>query len=375
MPLPSREPERKSEPRLKPIYAGVLAGIFGLLVALFAFQAIILIVRAQLQADLETWAASLTTPSDLSTVAIAENPIFDIRVSRRPRPPADAPDCVDDLGQWLAALPGQKADEEIARAAGDICASTGAVREKLLRADALVIMRAGDFGSPPVPQVEASIFMRSGADSLDAITRDPLMAALLAGITLSAGLFGYALRHSHYVAYVAVRERANTDGLSGVQRREQFLGNGMDLIRKLREGGGTASLLVLDLDHFKTINDRFGHAAGDEVIRSCGRLLSDAVRDGDVIGRVGGEEFMILLPNLPKFIAAEVADRLRKQMAAHAFTFQGQSIFVTLSTGIASLMATDDIKSLMDRADRRLYRAKSMGRNCVVWEDDETHDF
>ncbi|PWR23636.1 hypothetical protein DKG75_03460 [Zavarzinia compransoris] len=206
------------------------------------------------------------------------------------------------------------------------------------------------------------------------VSRPPQLAIALA-VALTAGLFAYVIRLRQYRLLVEVQRRASTDGLTGVLRREEFLAGLDAALARSRLKGTTGSLLVLDLDHFKAINDRFGHAAGDEVIRKYGQHIGAGLRSGDLVGRVGGEEFMVLLPGLPKYVAAEVADRLRKRMAAHAFTFGGETVFVTASIGIASIMAVDTMDSLVERADSRLYRAKRQGRNCVVWEDEVEGDF
>ncbi|PWR25669.1 GGDEF domain-containing protein [Zavarzinia aquatilis] len=203
----------------------------------------------------------------------------------------------------------------------------------------------------------------------------PPVIGLAIAIILSSGLFGYALGRRAYRSFLTAKARAVTDGLSGVLRREQFLTSLGQFVAAGGVRGESGSVLALDLDHFKRVNDSYGHAAGDEVIRTCGELIKTTVRSGDLVGRTGGEEFMILLPGMPKFRAAEVADRLRKRLAAHAFTFDGQTVFVTISIGVASFMPGDTLSTLAARADHRLYAAKNAGRNAVVWEDDDNHDY
>ena len=208
-----------------------------------------------------------------------------------------------------------------------------------------------------------------------AFTLRPKQIGITLAVALMAGVFGFMLRRRQYRHYLAARLKASVDALSGVLRREEFEANLQSRIDELQVDGGSACLLAIDLDEFKSVNDRFGHAAGDEVIRRSGRLIAAALRSNDLVGRVGGEEFMVLLPNLPKHIGAEIADRLRKRIASQAFLFGAETIFVSTSIGVASLMLGDSMASLMQRADARLYRAKRSGRNRVIWEGQGSDDY
>lgn len=131
------------------------------------------------------------------------------------------------------------------------------------------------------------------------------------------------------------------------------------------------SLAVLDLDHFKHINDHFGHAVGDDVLRAVGSLLSHGLRPPDVVGRMGGEEFLILLRNTPLQQALPVCERLRQLIESHdwaalAPAVGGQSLRVTASLGVCRVMPGEDMRSALERADSAMYRAKQSGRNQVV---------
>ncbi|WP_165837475.1 GGDEF domain-containing protein [Zavarzinia aquatilis] len=332
------------------------------------------ILHAQVESDLRTLAETIRNAPDGSTSSGTLSPMVSIAKSRTEVPRSTADICTERLVQWLDGQAQVSLAEARTALAGGVCRGAAVVVTPEGEGGAFTVLRAlgGDDRSV---RVEATTIRQSDITGIRFLLSNPAMMGLAISISLSAGLFGYFLRRSQYRAYVNIRQQAFTDELSGALRREQFLANVRQTVDRVHEMGGTVSLLAIDLDHFKSINDSFGHGAGDEVIRSCGRLLSAAVRDGDIVGRVGGEEFAILLPNLPKYIAAEVADRLRKQMASHAFCFDGRDLFVTMSTGVASLMSTDSIEALMDRADRRLYLAKAHGRNCVVWEDDDNHDY
>jgi two-component system cell cycle response regulator len=121
---------------------------------------------------------------------------------------------------------------------------------------------------------------------------------------------------------------------------------------------------VLDIDHFKKINDTHGHQGGDEVLRSFSKTLSGMLREGDVLFRYGGEEFVALLPHADQKGALSAADRLVKAIAAAPVQVGSASVRVTTSAGVASLAASDaDGQSLVARADVALYEAKAKGRN------------
>lgn len=133
--------------------------------------------------------------------------------------------------------------------------------------------------------------------------------------------------------------------------------------------GQPVSLVMLDVDHFKSINDRFGHPAGDACLTSIATTLRDALRDTDEVFRFGGEEFAVLLAETTREQALVVAERLRTAVAAKAVTaFQCEPISVTVSAGTATLKADDDRDSFIMRADKALYEAKRSGRNCVIAE-------
>ncbi|MCB1561771.1 MAG: GGDEF domain-containing protein, partial [Xanthomonadales bacterium] len=126
----------------------------------------------------------------------------------------------------------------------------------------------------------------------------------------------------------------------------------------------------VDLDHFKRINDRLGHPAGDMVLRQFGAILRDHVRADDVAARIGGEEIAVLLPETALDHARDYSERLRETVAATRFDAAGEQLEVTISIGLALIAeGRDSVSTLMRSADRGLYRAKSEGRNRVRSED------
>jgi diguanylate cyclase (GGDEF)-like protein len=125
---------------------------------------------------------------------------------------------------------------------------------------------------------------------------------------------------------------------------------------------------MIDVDHFKAVNDEHGHPAGDAVLRELSRLLKEQVRTVDSIGRYGGEEFVVLLPHTPTDEAHQTADRLRRSVDTHAFRHGEKALHVTVSVGVATYPG-DGIASAEDlirEADKALYRAKQSGRNQVA---------
>jgi diguanylate cyclase (GGDEF)-like protein/PAS domain S-box-containing protein len=169
------------------------------------------------------------------------------------------------------------------------------------------------------------------------------------------------------LAQEALRMLATTDELTSVANRRSFMqALGVEFERLRRHPSLQCSVLALDLDHFKHVNDTWGHAAGDAVLRHVARVVSGHTRVGDVLGRTGGEEFTILLPDTALDEAEALSERLRLQVSLEPLQFGGHSIPVTISIGIALLTASDaEPGEAVVRADRALYEAKVAGRNAV----------
>ena len=159
-----------------------------------------------------------------------------------------------------------------------------------------------------------------------------------------------------------LRADANTDELTGLGNRRAFQAALTGLLRRRRDEDAAVSLLMLDLDLFKSFNDSFGHVAGDRALRQVGQLLREALRPGDVAARFGGEEFAVLLPGIGGERALLVAERIRRDF--HAANWPDRAL--TVSMGVAECRAEDLEDSLVARADRALYAAKHAGRDRVV---------
>ena len=159
---------------------------------------------------------------------------------------------------------------------------------------------------------------------------------------------------------------ATTDGLTGIANRRHFMTQAAaELERALRHRRPLAVLMV-DADHFKDVNDRYGHEAGDQALRAIAKLLAHHLRETDLLGRIGGEEFAVLLPDCPTERALLIAQRLCMRMAETRLSGpDGPPFFVTLSIGIAEAHPIEaaNLSALLALADQRLYRAKQAGRN------------
>ncbi len=163
------------------------------------------------------------------------------------------------------------------------------------------------------------------------------------------------------------RWMATTDTLTGLLNRRAFVEWGRREVLRSTRYQDPLSMLLLDVDHFKAINDQRGHAVGDTVLSCLARLLTANVRSCDVVARWGGEEFVIALPSTPLEGATQVADRIRRELEIHEIVDPGGSrVPVTASFGVAQLQSKELLEELVDRADRAMYGAKSAGRNRVV---------
>lgn len=165
-----------------------------------------------------------------------------------------------------------------------------------------------------------------------------------------------------------LRRMANTDELTGVLNRRRFVELLEHEVERARRYQRPLAMLMLDVDHFKSVNDRFGHGAGDEALRHFARVGSDGLRDADMFARLGGEEFAALLPETPLQRALVVAQRLRRAVAVIPCRWEGTAIKLTVSIGVAILHAVDNpALGILGRADRALYAAKAAGRDRVAY--------
>jgi len=159
---------------------------------------------------------------------------------------------------------------------------------------------------------------------------------------------------------------AMTDPLTGLLNRRAFLQDAEVLLQQQIARDRPIAVLLIDLDHFKSINDRFGHAVGDKVLQIFARTTRAGLRQSDLLGRLGGEEFTVVLADASVDNAYLVADRLRKAFAAAAAVVDGETIYATASIGVSVIVDPgQDLAKLITLADQALYLAKARGRNRV----------
>lgn len=163
-----------------------------------------------------------------------------------------------------------------------------------------------------------------------------------------------------------LKEQSDTDYLTGIANRRSLMEKSTAAFIKAREERRNLSVLMMDIDYFKSINDNYGHVCGDEVLKDFAELVKDAVRGTDIVGRYGGEEFMVVLPGTHSQAAVSISERIRTNMQKREFIFAEEPVHITVSVGVASLdQDVMTLAELIERADKALYQAKIQGRNQV----------
>jgi diguanylate cyclase (GGDEF)-like protein len=167
------------------------------------------------------------------------------------------------------------------------------------------------------------------------------------------------------------QKRAETDSLTGLANHRHFFDLASNEFTRAIRYHHSLTALMFDIDHFKEVNDTYGHSLGDKVLVSIANLCTQIFRSIDIVGRYGGEEFAVLLPETPVNTASEVAERLRRSVAAMIISHEKTNISVTISTGISSLRTGNtSVNGLIAQADEALYSAKNAGRNkIVIWNN------
>jgi two-component system cell cycle response regulator len=163
----------------------------------------------------------------------------------------------------------------------------------------------------------------------------------------------------------ALEYQARTDSLTQIMNRGAIMARLHEEVARTKREGATLALGVLDIDHFKQVNDTYGHAAGDQVLREVVRRLAVAFRPYDGLGRIGGEEFLVLIPGAAPEDARTVLERARQVVCATAVDYADRRIDVTVSLGGTTTHGDEPEDEVLIRADDALYRAKELGRNRV----------
>jgi diguanylate cyclase (GGDEF)-like protein len=176
------------------------------------------------------------------------------------------------------------------------------------------------------------------------------------------------LRHIHEL-HEQMREQAIRDDLTGVHNRRHFVEVAERELERARRHGAALSLVMMDIDHFKNVNDLYGHPTGDVALKAVGSMLSATTRVGDLAFRLGGEEFAVLLVAMGHEDAMQRAEKWRSTLAEMSVPVDGTTLRLTASFGVASFpQQSGTLVELMKIADTRMYRAKSLGRDRVVGE-------
>jgi diguanylate cyclase (GGDEF)-like protein len=230
-------------------------------------------------------------------------------------------------------------------------------RRALGEADPVVGADAGDVGFPMIVAGEPM-------GVLGVASTPPLLDQQRSILTAAAALLAVSLKNAEL--FREVHENSVRDALTGCYNRTHALEVMSTEMRRARRSHLPLSLLMFDLDHFKTINDRFGHLCGDAVLAEVGARMRAVLRGSDLKCRYGGEEFVVLLPDTSVAGAHRAAETLRRELEAKPVSWNGQAVTVTASVGLTGITSGEiDPLAVLARADAALYQAKQDGRNCV----------
>lgn len=224
----------------------------------------------------------------------------------------------------------------------------------------------GAFAIAAVGMMTRAIFVGviEGGEMAFRATPINMATFLAAAISQLVGTFGFVLMVNYRMA-MALSQLAATDALTGALNRRSLEVQGSHIAS--REGGRSTGVIMLDIDHFKAINDRYGHPAGDFVLQQLTLLARTQLRENDLFARMGGEEFSIVLAEADEDLTARIAERIRAICARTPIVFNGTKIALTLSAGVtAGIGQRSVLDSLIGEADRALYQAKQAGRDKVV---------
>lgn len=231
-----------------------------------------------------------------------------------------------------------------------------------------------EIGSHSYRIEEISASLRAAKEGDPDMVLDAASRMVLANQQLQAELAAARAEiNEHREKVKELAAEARTDVLTGLANRRAFMEDLERRFEQWRRHDVPLSLIMLDIDHFKNINDRFTHAGGDAALRHLGDLLRAALRQMDIPARYGGEEFAVILPGTKMADAINVAERLRATIAANSVWYEGQTIPVTASLGLATAIGDDSAESIVERADEALYAAKQGGRNRAYLHDGGAH--
>lgn len=168
------------------------------------------------------------------------------------------------------------------------------------------------------------------------------------------------------IAYKKMEMLARTDPLTQLSNRRDFLEKFQHEIIRFERSGKPFSVVLGDIDDFKSVNDRYGHDCGDLVLVAIAQIFKSMIRKQDTVGRWGGEEFILLLPEAPSKGGETVAEGIRKRIAGEAFSYKEHQLSITITFGVCEYNSAMDIDTCVKRADEALYAGKHKGKNCVA---------
>ncbi len=207
-------------------------------------------------------------------------------------------------------------------------------------------------------------YLVKDGDVLASLISSYWIVSIVGGL-ISVFFVEYILKTQYLL--VKYKEDSTTDFLTGLNNVRQFDGIWNTLVGNAAAKKERLSLLMIDIDHFKNVNDTYGHPVGDKILIELGKVLTDTTRSFDVVSRNGGEEFSVILPDCPHQQALEIAERIRKTVEQNKFEVSSkETISITVSIGVATYPETvSDTVEIVDIADEGLYKAKRTGRNRV----------
>jgi diguanylate cyclase (GGDEF)-like protein len=210
--------------------------------------------------------------------------------------------------------------------------------------------------------------MRAGGGVIGVLgvpeTAGPFTESRRRVLAAAATLLAVSLRNAEL--FREVRDNSLRDGLTGCFNRTHALDVLDTELRRARRSHAPVCVIMFDLDHFKEINDRYGHLCGDAVLAAVGNRMRDVLRGSDLKCRYGGEEFLVVLPETPLEGATRVADTLRRELSELKIDWKNETIRITASFGLTVAGDSEiDAQLILGRADAALYQAKDQGRNCV----------
>ena len=199
----------------------------------------------------------------------------------------------------------------------------------------------------------------------NATQQQELQSLLIAGVSILALVLTFFMYRQSKTSKI-LHKLANTDALTDLANRRYTFNYAEDMLVQAKKEQQNFAIIIFDIDHFKQINDTYGHPAGDVALKGIAIIANEYVRNSDILGRIGGEEFLVILPNTSSNQAHEIAERIRKAIEEKDFTLGDTLVNISASFGISQLAQNQpNFNQIFHEADIALYQAKNSGRNCI----------